>query len=44
MRYGQAPRPGKDLVYQQKERVEGTNGTEIAIPDTDENLPHDPNN
>lgn len=33
----------KDLVYQQKERLEGTNETVIAIPDTYENLPHDPN-
>jgi hypothetical protein len=30
-------------VYQQKERLEGSNETEIAIPDTYENLPHDPN-
>jgi predicted transcriptional regulator len=33
----------KDLVYQQKERVEGSNETHIAIPDTYENSPHDPN-
>ncbi|MDM5450896.1 hypothetical protein [Peribacillus simplex] len=33
----------KDLVFQQKERLEGSNETEIAIPDTYENLPHDPN-
>jgi NADH dehydrogenase/NADH:ubiquinone oxidoreductase subunit G len=33
----------KDLVYQQKERLERSNVTEIAIPDTYENLPHDPN-
>ena len=33
----------KDLVDQQKERLEGSNETEIAIPDTYENLPHDPN-
>ncbi|MFJ5717442.1 hypothetical protein QNH39_02205 [Neobacillus novalis] len=33
----------KDLVYQQKERLEGSNETEIAIPDTYRNLPHDPN-
>jgi NADH dehydrogenase/NADH:ubiquinone oxidoreductase subunit G len=33
----------KDLVYQQKERLEESNETEIAIPDTYENLPHDPN-
>jgi len=33
----------KDLVYQQKDRFEGFIETEIAIPDTYENLPHDPN-
>ncbi|CAH0171047.1 hypothetical protein SRABI84_01179 [Peribacillus simplex] len=33
----------KDLVYQQKERLEGSNETQIATPDTYENLPHDPN-
>jgi DNA-binding transcriptional regulator YhcF (GntR family) len=36
----------KDLVYQQKERLEessGSNETEISIPDTYENLPQDPN-
>ncbi len=33
----------KDLVYQQKERLEGSNETEITISDTYENLPHDPN-
>ena len=33
----------KDLVHQQKERLEGSNETEIAIPDTYDNLPHDPN-
>lgn len=33
----------KDLVYQQKERLEGSNETHIAIPDTYENSPHDPN-
>jgi phosphoenolpyruvate carboxylase len=33
----------KDLMYQQKERLEGSNETAIAIPDTYENLPHDPN-
>ncbi|MDM5356795.1 hypothetical protein [Peribacillus sp. ACCC06369] len=33
----------KDLVYQQKERLEGSDETQIAIPDTYENLPHDPN-
>lgn len=32
----------KDLVYQQKERLEGSNETP-AIPDTYENLPYDPN-
>ena len=33
----------KDLSYQQKERLERSNETEIAIFDTYENLPHDPN-
>ncbi|MCL6574286.1 MAG: hypothetical protein K6T88_21850 [Bacillus sp. (in: Bacteria)] len=33
----------KDLMYQQKERLEGSNETAISIPDTYENLPHDPN-
>jgi DNA-binding transcriptional regulator YhcF (GntR family) len=33
----------KDLVYQQKERLEGYNETQIAISDTYGNLPHDPN-
>jgi NADH dehydrogenase/NADH:ubiquinone oxidoreductase subunit G len=33
----------KDLVYQQKERLEGSNETEIAVPDTYGNLPQDPN-
>ncbi|MFC0272274.1 hypothetical protein ACFFIX_12590 [Metabacillus herbersteinensis] len=33
----------KDIVYQQKERLEESNETEIAIPDTYESLPHDPN-
>ncbi|MED3689957.1 hypothetical protein P4534_14250 [Peribacillus butanolivorans] len=34
----------KDLVYQQKERLEGSYETEVAIPDTyEENLPQDPN-
>ncbi|TFH58409.1 hypothetical protein [Peribacillus frigoritolerans] len=33
----------KDLVYQQKERLEGSNETHIAIPDTYENSHHDPN-
>jgi hypothetical protein len=32
-----------DLVYQQKERLEGSNEIEIAIPDTYNNLPHDSN-
>ncbi|MFL6555878.1 MAG: hypothetical protein ACJ8MO_07160, partial [Bacillus sp. (in: firmicutes)] len=33
----------KDLAYQQKERVVEFNETEIAVPDTYENLPQDPN-
>jgi chromosome segregation ATPase len=33
----------KDLAYQQKERLESSNETEIAIPNTYESLPHDPN-
>jgi predicted transcriptional regulator len=33
----------KDLVYKQKEKLEGSNETEIAIPDTYDNLPQDPN-
>ncbi len=33
----------KDLVLQQKERLEEFNETEIAIPDTYHNLPNDPN-
>ncbi|MEH7347725.1 hypothetical protein [Gottfriedia acidiceleris] len=33
----------KDLVFQQKERLEGFDQTQIAISDTYENLPHDPN-
>ncbi|UPM53380.1 hypothetical protein [Gottfriedia acidiceleris] len=33
----------KDLVFQQKERLEGFDETQIAISDTYENLPHDPN-
>ncbi|MCM3569929.1 hypothetical protein [Neobacillus mesonae] len=33
----------KDLVHQQKERLESSNEIEIAKPDTYENLPHDPN-
>ena len=32
-----------DLLYQQKERLEGSNEIEIAIPDTYNNLPHYPN-
>ncbi|MDQ0201762.1 hypothetical protein [Neobacillus ginsengisoli] len=32
----------KDLAYQQKERLEGSIKTEIAIPDTYDNLPPDP--
>jgi hypothetical protein len=33
----------KDLVYQQKEKLEGSKETEIAISDTYDNLPQDPN-
>ncbi|MEH7076262.1 hypothetical protein [Neobacillus drentensis] len=33
----------KDLVYQQKERLVEINETEIALTDTYENLPQDPN-
>ena len=33
----------KDLVEQQKDRLEVSNETEIAVNDTYENLPHDPN-
>jgi chromosome segregation ATPase len=33
----------KDLAYQQKERLVEFNETELAIPDTYENLPQDPN-
>ncbi|PEJ60878.1 hypothetical protein CN692_01960 [Bacillus sp. AFS002410] len=33
----------KDLVFQQKERLEGFDETQIAVSDTYENLPHDPN-
>ncbi|WP_045516483.1 hypothetical protein [Neobacillus niacini] len=33
----------KDLAYQQKERLKGSNETEIAISDTYDNLPQDPN-
>jgi NADH dehydrogenase/NADH:ubiquinone oxidoreductase subunit G len=33
----------KDLVNQQKERLEGSDEIEIALTDTYENLPHDPN-
>jgi hypothetical protein len=29
-------------MYQQKERLEGSNETEITIPDTYKNLSHDP--
>ncbi len=32
-----------DLVFQQKERLEGSTETKIAIPDTYDNLPYDPN-
>ncbi|MBI0581077.1 hypothetical protein IEC97_27570 [Neobacillus cucumis] len=33
----------KDLAYQQKERLEGSNETEVSISDTYEHLPEDPN-
>ena len=33
----------KDLAYQQKERLEESSEKELAIPDTYENLPQDPN-
>ncbi|MEH7010748.1 hypothetical protein V7087_07995 [Neobacillus niacini] len=33
----------KDLAYQQKERLKGSNETEIAIADTYDHLPQDPN-
>ncbi|MDQ6595552.1 hypothetical protein [Bacillus salipaludis] len=33
----------KDLAYQQKERLEGSNETEISTTDTYEHLPKDPN-
>jgi hypothetical protein len=33
----------KDLVQQQKERLEGPDGTEIALSDTVDHLPQDPN-
>jgi chromosome segregation ATPase len=33
----------KDLAYQQKERLKGLNETEIAVADTYDNLPQDPN-
>ncbi|WP_079504151.1 hypothetical protein [Mesobacillus jeotgali] len=33
----------KDLVAEQKEKLEGAGGTEIALNDTYENLPQDPN-
>ncbi|RRN69552.1 hypothetical protein EI200_16640 [Peribacillus simplex] len=32
----------KDLVYLQKNRLEETNETEITIPDTYDNLTHNP--
>ncbi|WP_338471519.1 hypothetical protein R4Z10_01745 [Niallia sp. XMNu-256] len=32
-----------DLVFQQKERLEETNETKVAIPDTYDHLPHDSN-
>ena len=32
----------KDLMYQQKDRLEETNETEIAIPDTFDNSIHNP--
>ncbi|MBT2725606.1 hypothetical protein J7E63_01465 [Bacillus sp. ISL-75] len=34
----------KDLVYQQKERIEGSNETEITISNTYENFPMTPIN
>ncbi len=33
----------KDLVYQQRENLKVSNETEVAISDTYENVPHDPN-
>ncbi|MFD0829055.1 hypothetical protein ACT8ZR_26140 [Neobacillus sp. M.A.Huq-85] len=33
----------KDLAYQQKEKLEGSNETEVSISDTYEHLPEDPN-
>src|SRR4051812_33654242 len=33
----------KDLVFQQKERLEESNKTDVAVPDIYENLPQDPN-
>ncbi|WP_404429507.1 hypothetical protein [Sutcliffiella horikoshii] len=33
----------RDLVEQQKERLENTSQTDIALPDTNETLPNDPN-
>src|SRR3954464_15423703 len=33
----------KDLAYQQKERLAGFNETEVAVADTYDNLPQDPN-
>jgi uncharacterized phage infection (PIP) family protein YhgE len=33
----------KELVFQQKERLEGSNEKNISLPDTYESLPYDPN-
>ncbi|WLD93699.1 hypothetical protein [Alkalihalobacillus sp. AL-G] len=33
----------KGAVYQQRERLKDSNETDIALPDTYENVPHDPN-
>lgn len=33
----------KDIVVQQKDRLKETNQTDVALPDTYENLPQDPN-
>jgi chromosome segregation ATPase len=33
----------KDLVFQQKERLEESNETDVTVPDIYENLPQDPN-
>ncbi|MFP3511768.1 hypothetical protein SB775_19380 [Peribacillus sp. SIMBA_075] len=42
-RYGHSHRGyGQDLVYLQKDRLEETNETEITIPDTYDNLTHNP--